>query len=282
MMAGESEIPVPVVSIAQDASAGNPPELAIPSPAPGVQEAAPPSVEAEAKIERSLLEEFDLAQAEKAKTDSKPAEAAKPAPEGEAAKPAVEAPKAEGEVAPAAAAELAPLAYEYKLPDTIRLDDTGREEVHKAFDEFRRDPGKGVQGLIDLHAKKMGEFAEQYAEHYNQNMHDAWNKTRRNWRLALASHPTLGGSGVETTKANAAHVRDVGFSQIAPERREAFRKEFNEALHVTGFGDHPAFFEFANALSKFFKEPEIPKMPGSPPAPQKRSLRAGFYKKTAS
>lgn len=278
--------PVPAMTVAVEAA----PEPRIEAPAPAAEpiERAPTAVEgdkpaaaAEAPPERTLIEEFELKQAaEKAKTEVKPA-AADPAKPAVEVNPASEDAKPETEVA-AAAAELAPLAYEYKLPDTIKLDEPGREEVHKTLDEFRRDPAKGAQGLIDLHAKKMGEFAEQYAEHYNQNMHDVWNKTRRDWRAATAGHPTLGGSGYETTMADVAHLRDVAFGQIPTERRDAFKKAFNEMLHVTGAGDHPLFIEFQHSLSKFFREPSIPKESGAPVPQQKRNLRAGFYKsKTA-
>lgn len=279
-MAGETEhIPAPVSTDAPLAAAGSPPEPhppVAPTDAPAaaaeiVAPAAPaPEAAVDAPIEKSLFSELDpKPDAAKVLEVKPPVDPAKPA-EAEAAKPVVEE--------PAAPAELAPLAYEYKLPDTIRLDDPAREEVHKAFDEFRRDPSKGVQGLIDLHAKKMSEFAEQYQAHVSEQQHKVWNQTRRDWRTRAMSDPVFGGSGFETTKANVATVRDIAISQAPPERREAFKNELSEAMNITGFGDHPVLMEFGSYLSKFFKEPSIPKMAGSPPASQKRNLRAGFYK----
>lgn len=278
-MAGEAEH-IPVTTDAPLAGAGSPPEPQSPvasadAPAPVAEVVAPaapaPEAAADAPVEKSLFSELDPKPDAAKAAEVKPAiDPAKPAADAEAAKAVVEE--------PAAPAELSPLAYEYKLPDTIRLDDPAREEVHKAFDEFRRDPSKGVQGLIDLHAKKMSEFAEQYQAHVSEQQHKVWNQTRRDWRTKAMSDPVFGGSGFETTKANVATVRDMAVSQAPVERRAAFAKELNEAMNLTGFGDHPVLMEFGSYLSKFFKEPSIPKMAGSPPPQQKRNLRAGFYK----
>src|SRR6185312_4649458 len=134
---------------------------------------APAAAGAEPKLDSdtpTLLEQFDK---DKAATDAKPAadakpDADKPKAEGDKAaaeaKPAEPAAKPEGETPPA----VAPIAYEYALPESIKMDDAQRGELHAALDAFRADPAKGAQSLIDLHNKSMQAFAEQTVKDQRQ------------------------------------------------------------------------------------------------------------------
>jgi len=258
-----------------------------PAPSPGVGGAAAPAgstVEAPAetpKLEPSLIAEFDAAHPDKkaenpdapkpdaaaakpdaAKPDAaadasiKPAEAAKPGESAEA--PTVEAPK-----------PLEPVKYEYQLPETLTLAESERPEVEKAFEAFRADPAKGAQGLVDLHAKYMSQFAADTLKH----QYAVFNDTRKGWRQEVMSDPLLGGSGFQTAMGAIARMRDQFVS-------DKDRGDFNKMLEVTGVGDHPQFLKLLLNVARAYDEPPLPPPNISPTPnqgqPPKRGLRA-FY-----
>ena len=256
-----------------------------PAPSPGVGGAAAPAgstVEAPAeapKLEPSLIAEFDAAHPDKKaenpdapKPDAAKADAAKvEAPKPDAAKPDAAA-KPDGEVeAPAVEAPkpLEPVKYEYQIPETLTLPDADRPEVEKAFEAFRADPAKGAQGLVDLHAKYMGQFADATLK----NQYAVFNDTRKGWRQEVMSDPLLGGSGFQTAMGAIARMRDQFVS-------DKDRGEFNKMLEVTGVGDHPQFLKLLLNVALAYDEPPLPPPNISPTPnqgqPPKRGLRA-FY-----
>ena len=224
----------------------------------------------------SLLEEFDKAKAEKEAAAK--VEAAKV--EGEAKKPDAKAETKPGEAKPedkkpdAAPAVVEPMVYEYKLPETLKIDEPQKLALNAALDSFRADPKAGVQALIDLHAKTMTDFAAATL----QRQYDVFNQTRRDWQKQVMSDPILGGSGYETAMAAVARMRD----RYVPESKRA---RFNEFLRVTGAGDHPAFLDLLHSVARDFDEPKPPPANPKPPpdngrAPGRRSLRT-IYKDSA-
>ncbi len=256
-----------------------------PAPSPGVGGAAAPAgstVEAPVeapKLEPSLIAEFDAAHPDKKaenpdapKPDAAKADAAKvEAPKPDAAKPDAAA-KPDGEVeAPAVEAPkpLEPVKYEYQIPETLTLPDADRPEVEKAFEAFRADPAKGAQGLVDLHAKYMGQFADATLK----NQYAVFNDTRKGWRQEVMSDPLLGGSGFQTAMGAIARMRDQFVS-------DKDRGEFNKMLEVTGVGDHPQFLKLLLNVARAYDEPPLPPPNISPTPnqgqPPKRGLRA-FY-----
>jgi len=194
--------------------------------------AEPASTEADLTAPPSLLETFDQERAAKGAQEA-PQATQEPKPGEPAATP---------EPAP-----LPPVNYEYTLPETIKLDDALKGDVHKAFDEFRRDPAKGAQGLIDLHAKTM----QQYADHLVKEQYRVFNETRRNWVNQVMSDPQLGGSGHQTAMGAIARMRDQFVA-------EADRPAFEQFLLVTGAGDHPQFLKLLHNVSRFYDEPPLP------------------------
>lgn len=283
-MAGEAE-PLAPATVAGEAPAPSAAASPAAAPAAPAVEAAPvaaPVVEtpaaAPAAPEPTLLQKFDAdkAAAEAAKApvvEVKPDQPASDAAPSEAPKP-VEAkpgePKPEG--APAEAAPAAPVAYEYTLPETIKMDDALKGTFHTALDAFRTDPAKGAQGLIDLHNQTM----QQYADHTYAEQVRIFNETRREWTTQVMADEELGGAGHQTSMAAIARMRDL----LVPEAR---REAFNQFLAVTGAGDHPEFLRILHNAARIYDEAPMPPPGARPPPsngrPQGRGLR-GMYKPT--
>jgi hypothetical protein len=219
---------------------------------------------AAATDDKSLLEQFDADQAEKAKDvlapdaakpDEKPAEAAAPD-----AKPEGEPPAAD-----AAPAELPPVDYQYELPETLTMSDELKGEVHTAFDEFRRDPATAAQKLIDLHAREMAN----YADHLAQEQRRVFNQTRKDWRTQVMADVEIGGAGNQTAMAQIAKMRDVAISSAKPgtDKYNQDKAEFDHFLAATGAGDHPAFLRMLHNLANHYAESTAPVSEGIKPPP---------------
>lgn len=193
-----------------------------------------------------------------AKPGEKPAEAPKPK-EAEAADKK-EAP----EVKSAEPVKPEPIAYEYALPETIKMDDALKGEFHTALDAFRADPLKGAQPLVELHNKAMTD----YATHLAQEQQRAFNDTRKGWRTEVLADEQLGGSGHQTTMKAIARMRDLA----VPEKDRA---SFNEFLRITGAGDHPAFLRMVHNFARHFDEPSSDVATGKPSPENGRQRRGG-------
>lgn len=166
-----------------------------------------------------------------------------------------------------------PIAYEYNLPETLALNDTQKSELAAALDAFRADPGKSVQGLIDIAAKSMSDYADSLAREQVR----VWNQTRQEWREQVLSDPLIGGSGHQAAMASIARMRDYFVA-------DKDWQDFNDMIEVTGAGDHPQFLKLLYNVARYFDEPSVPAANFSPPpdigrAPV-RGMRA-LYKKTS-
>lgn len=276
--AGASPAAAPELVIAS-AGAAAAPAVVEPAAAAGAA-AAPAAIELVAE-RPSLLETVGKDKSAEPKPDAaveKPAAEAKPA---EPAKPeaAKEPAKAEDtkkatvplDAKPAEPDKPAPLAaieYKYTLPETLKLDDALKTDLHGAFDAFRADPQAGAQALIDLHTKVVGDLVTQNATDTLRNQHKSFNDTRTQWNKDWAADEQIGGAGYQTSLRAIARMRDQFVSAEVPgsERHEADRKSFEEFLRVTGAGDHPAFGRFLHNVARAFDEPALP--PANPkPAP---------------
>lgn len=265
--------PAPVVAAPTTPTPAPTPEpVALPAvqpavAAPAASESAPPATPAEAKPAEppgpqpaaavpTLLEDFDKEQAAKEAAKAKP-----PAPAAGAT--AAAAPGATGApgataaaapVEPAVLAAQAPVAYEYKVPETMRMDDTLKSTVHKAFDDFRADPAKGAQGLIDLHEQQMKAYAQLVADEQQR----VFRETRAGWRKDILADSEMGGAGHQTAMGAVARMRDL----FVPEKD---RPAFEQFLRVTGAGDHPAFLRLLHRAARFYDEPAVQEHHPRPP-----------------
>lgn len=234
----------PAVATAAPASVEVPPSSPPEAGAPAVPDAAKPVVTLPSEVP-SLLEEASL--------DGKPkVEGPKPA-EPEKKADEVKAPEEPKAPEPPKAPD--PVEYKYELPESLKLDDATRTDLHKAFDDFRADPNVGAQKLIDLHNQTVTKLVEDI----RRQQYETFNETRRQWAAQVAADAELGGAGFETTKRAIARMRDM----FVP---EADQKDFNEFLRVTGAGDHPAFFRMLHRAARFFDEPSMPPPNIKPPA----------------
>ncbi len=229
------------------------------APAAVVEPAAPaaPVVEPLPTAAPTLLEKFDKnakekpAEPAKDAAAEKPAEPAKPAEAKPAEKPVEAVKPAEAKpgdpVKVAEPAKPEPVEYKYTLPETLKIDDARKDELHAAFDAFRANPAEGAQPLIDLHNKTM----QDYAAHLEREQHRIFAETRANWAKEVLADEQIGGSGHQTAMGAIARMRDL----FVPEKD---RPAFEEMLRVTGAGDNPAFLRAFHNAARFFDEPPMP------------------------
>ena len=251
----------PITAPAEPAMSGVNAALPEPAVSAGASSDASPHVEqAPAEdalsLPPSLLETFDK---EKAAAPAQAAEGAL-----QEAKP--------GEGNAPEAASLPPVAYEYALPETLKIDDALKGDIHKAFDAFRADPAKGAQSLVDLHER----LRQQDAQNSLAEQYRIFNNTRREWVNEVLSDPQLGGSGHQTAMGAIARMRDQFVS-------EADRPAFEQFLRVTGAGDHPQFLKLLHNVSRFYDEPPLPPANPKPTPtnglPPKRGMQSLYNQK---
>lgn len=241
--------PIPEVSAAVPAVVETPAPAAAVELAPAAPIVATPEIPA---AEPTLLEKFEQEKAvlEAAKVP-KPTEPAKePGKEAAAADPAKSADETKAPEPP----PLAPVEYKYTLPETLKMDDALKGEVHSALDAFRSNPAEGAQKLIDLHAKTMQDYAEQLS----RDQHTVFAKTRQDWQKEVMSDAQLGGAGYQTTMGAIARVRDA----LVPENDRA---AFDDFLRITGAGDHPQFLKLLHRAVPYIDEPPQPPPNPKPP-----------------
>ena len=221
-------------------------EKAPAAPAAASSPEAKPASEPSTQSEPTLLEQ--ATQKPEAKPEAKPGE-----------KPAEAKPEAQPEPV-----KVDPVAYEYTLPETLKMDDEQRGAFHGALDAFRQDPAKGAQGLVDLH----NDLMKQYAEHLVSEQWRIFNDTRKEWRTQAMADEQIGGAGHQTAMGAIARMRDSFLSrhQAGTPQYEADAKEFDQFLRTTGAGDHPAFLKFLHNVARRFDEPPMPP-PGAKPPP---------------
>jgi hypothetical protein len=204
------------------------------------------------------------AETKDAKTDpAKPGEAAKP--EGDAAKPAEAKLGPDGKPieTPKEPEKPAAVDYKYALPETVKLDDTKKTELHGLLDAFRADPAN-VQPLIDYHAARMAEHATAVDAH-NRNV---FNEMRQENRKAIMADPVLGGSGHQTTAQAVARMRDLLIPQdmLQPRQFDDGKPRLSiadEFLESTGAGDHPVLWHILHNAARYLDEPQAKDMPAN-------------------
>lgn len=264
--AAPEPVPTEAPSPTDQATAAPPPAAAEPS----ASAAAPTPVVELTSEKPSLMEKIGEEKAVEPQAES-PAEAKEPEPkvaETVAEPKPVEAKaedKSEAETVPEAP-KPEPVEYKYTLPETLKLDDTTRGEVHAAFDEFRANPVEGAQKLVDLHQKLM----QQSADHLGREQHRVFNEMRGEWNKEIMADPVLGGAGHKTAMQAVARMRDF----LVPKEMMAPRKfddgsprlsEFEEFLRITGAGDHRVFHRILHNAARYFDEPAQPPTEIKPP-----------------
>jgi len=272
--------------VAADAAVANPAATPAPAEARTVPPAEPaPASTPEPKpapvVEPTLLQKFDDEKKAKApKAEPKPAEAPKPADaKAEPPKPGEEPKPADAAAAepPKPAEPAAPVEYKYTLPETLKMDDALRSDVHKAFDDFRANPAEGAQRLLDLHTQAMERFAEQTLA----EQHRAFNQTREQWRKQVAADQEIGGAGHQTAMGAIARMRDLVGGDMLKPRTTADGKpmisEMDEMVQATGVGDHPVFLKMLHRFARYFDEGQEVVADGKPTKNNGARPRSGLY-----
>jgi hypothetical protein len=145
----------------------------------------------------------------------------------------------------------APEKYEdFKLPEGFTVDPKELEEVQGLFKEAGLDQST-AQKMIDKWTGKQTAAAEANAK--------AWNDMRGDWVKTAKSDKEFGGQNFDA---------NVG---VAKNALKAFgTPELNEALTLTGVGDHPEFIRFVYRVGKAIGEDKLTfgGAKGTPKAPE--------------
>lgn len=194
------------------------------------------------------------------KAAEKPAEGDAKKPDAAAAKPGEEKP-VEAAAKPTEAEKPATVEYKYALPETIKLDDAHKTELHGLLDAFRADPAN-VQPLIDYHHTRLVD----YAKEVDANNRRVFNEMRAENRKAIMADPQLGGSGHQTTAQAVARMRDllIPKEMLEPRKFDDGKPRLSiadEFLELTGAGDHPVLWHMLHNAARYLDEPQAKDLP---------------------
>lgn len=126
-----------------------------------------------------------------------------------------------------------PERYEFNAPEGKSLDSAVVERFSPIFKEL---------GLDQASAQKL---VDKYIEHF-EGYTKAVNDMRTEWKTQV-NHEQ--GGRLEATLADIGRMKDVIFAND-----DAGRKAFDEAMNLTGAGDHPAIFKAFAKASEAFRE----------------------------
>lgn len=145
---------------------------------------------------------------------------------------------------------------DFKLPDGVEMD---KDSLGKATGVFKSLTGpptqEQAQTLIDIYT----ENAQKFAQNMVKQQYDKYIETRVSWQQQVKDDAELGGSKFQSTMANVAKARDFFL------RDPAHRKDFADAMELTGAGDHLAQIRFMNAVGKMIKDDKIITSDEDPP-----------------
>ena len=153
----------------------------------------------------------------------------KPQPSTLSTEPASEAP---APVVPAGA----PDKYEFTAPEGTTLDPAIVDGATPIFRELGLDQA-GAQKLVDFYNKSVGDISKLAS--------DAVVAMRTEWRTAVTSDPEMG-PAMDRISADVGRMK----AMLPADVREAF----NEAMNLTGAGDHPAIVKALWKLSQYVTE----------------------------
>jgi hypothetical protein len=217
----ESAPAVPAAPVSQETNASAAPGND-PTPAAEPAAAALPTPEAPAAAEPTSL----LGDA------GKPPEV-----KAEEVKP-VEAEPVKAEEPVAAEAPPEPIVYDLKIPETVKLSDAERAEIHGLFNEGQVKP-EVAQKYLDRHYAEV----QKVADAIRAEQHTVWQQTQEEWRNQVMADPEIGGNRLQTTLTSAgAMIEQYG------------SEELRRMLGYTGAGNHPAMVRFLNNVGKALGE----------------------------
>lgn len=144
-----------------------------------------------------------------------------------------------------------PIAYEFKLPDGMELDQAQTDEF-KAIAQKLKLPADEAQKLVDLVAKRETARTEAHVAQVAQ------------WAESVKTDKEIGGDKLTETIATAKKAIDLG------------PPELKALLNESGLGNHPAVVKWAYAVGKALSEDKF--VPGSKaPASTQKSIEERLY-----
>ena len=138
--------------------------------------------------------------------------------------------------APAAPPQAAPEAYtDFTLPEGVTLDKAILDEATPIFRELGLSQ-EAAQKLIDLQAKHFAQSSASLAKSVDD--------MRADWQAKVKADPAL--SNLDAVRTELGRAKDKLPAPV--------RSAFDEAMNLTGLGDHPAvvrgLFEFAKLVNE--------------------------------
>lgn len=130
-----------------------------------------------------------------------------------------------------------PEKYEFKLPEGMELQEESAKQIDGMFREMGLTQEHG-QKLVDFYVEKLNEAVEAPSKFYAE--------MRKGWVNELKADKEIGGKLPEVKTGIGRMLNSLG--------DKALVKSFNEAMDLTGAGDHPAFVKLFNKLAERLTE----------------------------
>lgn len=143
----------------------------------------------------------------------------------------------EGDEKKAEAKPGVPEKYEFKLPEGMELQEESAKQIDGMFREMGLTQEHG-QKLVDFYVEKLNEAVEAPSKFYAE--------MRKGWVNELKADKDIGGKLPEVKVGIGRMLNSLGDKSLV--------KSFNEAMDLTGAGDHPAFVKLFNKLAERLTE----------------------------
>lgn len=200
--------------------------------------------------------------------DAKPGETDKAKPEGTDAA-ADKKPEALAETPPAP-----PPVYDaYKVPETLKLDETRLKEFNTILGEAELSGKADHAAMQQLGQKIMDLYAgevQRISQDVQKYQVDVWNRHLESEFSALKADPSLGGNRIDTTLGNAKYVLE----QFGGSKEEQDR--FMATLDRAGVSSNRDFVALLNRMHERYREPE-PVSPNLPSVKAKVPGQRSWY-----
>jgi hypothetical protein len=162
----------------------------------------------------------------------------------------------QGETKPGDTKSADEIAFEFKAPEGVQLDQASLDEFSKIVKDKDLSPSERAQKLADLAVKREADRAQAFQE------------TVKSWADTVAKDPELGKP--ENQAAARKVVEDFG------------TPELKDLLNSTGMGNHPEVVRFVLQVSKAMSEDTIVRARGNAAAGTQRPPAAVLYDNTPS
>lgn len=130
-----------------------------------------------------------------------------------------------------------PEKYEFKLPEGMEIEEGAAKQIDGMFREMGLTQEHG-QKLVDFYVEKLNEAVEAPSKFYAD--------MRKGWVNELKADKEIGGKLPDVKVGIGRMLNSLG--------DKALVKSFNEAMDLTGAGDHPAFVKLFHKIAERLTE----------------------------